>query len=410
MLQLPNGCSCSEPAIFPANWQERGADINQTWYIQYYFHDPLYAEQYPRGKFCQVKAGINRYKTLSERRDIIKLYLKNLLHKLVELGYNPHTRTDTVDEEVKQYEIDPDTPFIEALKKAHQRLKCEKNTKDNIGYMLAYMEKSARQLRYIDLPIKYIRKKHVRLTIENCGRVKDYWSANQFNHYRGHMGMLFAELVELEAIDSNYCLSIKKEKTIRKLKRTLTIEERKKISTHLHDNYYAFWRYMQIFFHSGARTTELFRIKGKDVKLKLQEYKVTIKKGRETVEVMKPIKDIAMIYWAEIMANCKNEDYLFSEGLKPGAIPINPKQISKRWRVHVKSPKTGLGIDVDFYGLKHLNTSEVVDNVSEAIIQAQKEAAKLNSHTTPQMVMTVYDTKNKIRKDEHIKSVRNEFA
>jgi hypothetical protein len=71
-MLLPNGCSCSDPTVYPANWENTGASIKQDWYIQYYFYDPVFKEKYKNGKLFIVKGGINRLKTLSERREALK--------------------------------------------------------------------------------------------------------------------------------------------------------------------------------------------------------------------------------------------------------------------------------------------------------------------------------------------------
>ncbi len=42
MLQLPNGCYCSQPSIYPSNWNKASASIKDKWYVQYHFHDPRF--------------------------------------------------------------------------------------------------------------------------------------------------------------------------------------------------------------------------------------------------------------------------------------------------------------------------------------------------------------------------------
>jgi hypothetical protein len=46
------------------------------------------------------------------------------------------------------------------------------------------------------------------------------------------------------------------------------------------------------------------------------------------------------------MTGCGKMDYVFSKNLLPGKIPIDPSQVGRRWRRHVKIP---LGITADFY-------------------------------------------------------------
>ena len=51
---------------------------------------------------------------------------------------------------------------------------------------------------------------------------------------------------------------------------TLTPDERQKVKEHLQPNHPSFYRYVQIFFHSGGRSTELLGMQGKDVDLDSQ--------------------------------------------------------------------------------------------------------------------------------------------
>ncbi len=56
MLQLQNGCSCSELSVSPKNWKTGGASIlKKEWFIQYYFHDPAFKDKYKHGYQARVK-------------------------------------------------------------------------------------------------------------------------------------------------------------------------------------------------------------------------------------------------------------------------------------------------------------------------------------------------------------------
>ena len=132
-----------------------------------------------------------------------------------------------------------------------------------------------------------------------------------------------------------------------------------------------------------------------------QYYRTTVKKGSQKREVLKPIKDIAIDLWREIMAEAGPTDYVFSIGLKPGANQIRYEQITRRWRTHVKEP---LGITADFASLKHTNLDEIA---AELDLQA---AASMASHTSTVVTMKHYAKGEKQRQDEKLKKVGNAFA
>jgi hypothetical protein len=40
MINLPNGCRCSEFSVVPSNWQTKAANLKEKWYVYYRFYDP----------------------------------------------------------------------------------------------------------------------------------------------------------------------------------------------------------------------------------------------------------------------------------------------------------------------------------------------------------------------------------
>ena len=153
---------------------------------------------------------------------------------------------------------------------------------------------------------------------------------------------------------------------------------------------------------------QLLSLKIKDVDLRRQQYKLLVKKGKSYKEVMKTIKNVAVPLWREVLEDfsqgegVNGESYVFHKDLRPGGkAPIRPEQITRRWEVHVKQK---LKIYVDFYSLKHLNTTEVVSMLSE------EDAARLNAHEGTAMVKRVYDVGRTDRQHERLKKVSNVFA
>ncbi|MBK7885109.1 MAG: tyrosine-type recombinase/integrase [Chitinophagaceae bacterium] len=300
-----------------------------------------------------------------------------------------------------EYEIEPTTHFIKALRKALKIIKVSTHTKEDLTSVVKYSEIAAKQLRIDTLPVNTIKRKHIKLLLEHLSRTKEKWSANTFNYYRAHLSMLFTELLDNEAIEFNPVKDIKKQKHTQLIRQVLTDDERVKVNDELQKNNYSFWRFMQIFFHSGSREAELLRIQGKDVDLANQQFKLIIRKGSQNKEVQKTIKDLALPLWTEIMQNCKPTDYVFSVGLKPGTKSIRPEQITRRWNRHVKIP---MNITADFYSLKHLNLDETAEMLGIVA------AADMADHTSTVITMKHYAIGEKGRQHIKLKSVNNTFV
>ena len=167
----------------------------------------------------------------------------------------------------------------------------------------------------------------------------------------------------------------------------------------LKTEHYTFYRYGMIFFHSGARTSELFRVQKKHVNLTKQEYKVTIFKGNTYKEVMKVIMPKAIPFWSEILNECtSDDDFLFTRGLRPSLVPTKPYQITKRWKRLVKDK---LDVTADFYSLKHLFLDEL-DKATNSALNLSKEMA---SHTT-NVTETAYLFGRESRKNEVLKKMQ----
>jgi len=395
---LPNRNSFTRPIVSPANWNKPGASVKTSWRIRYRYYDPVL---YPQGKQFTLKQ-MNGYHTLPERREATREAMRDLLQRFKE-GFNPITNSRPDPE--GDFEIRPSTGVIPALQFAFDHKVCGPKTKIQLRQALAQIKIAIRQLEYDHLSISEIRRRHVKFILDRIGKNKKGWSsATNFNNFRSSLKMLFDVLDEVEAIEVDPVSKIRKMQITRKIRETLTADQRITVNDHLRTKYPEFYRFLHIFFHSGARVSELLRLTGADIDLAGQRFKVTVIKGKRKEQVWKTIKDIAVPFWEQL--HPQPNQFVFSKGLIPGESQINPLQITRRWRNHVKAEKRedgsgGLGITADFYSLKHSHSSEVVDMLST------REAAEHNSHADESMVAKVYDIRRAERQRNRVKTLNN---
>lgn len=408
-IPLPNGCRCSKMSVYPANWKSAKASVKTDWYISYRFYDPGHSK--PKQVQCR---GMNDYKDLDKRQHATQVILDDELDLLTVRGFNPITRAYATPEvHQEESELYPEVPFIQGLRKAVELMKLSANDQADMKSVLKYFEMAAAAVKRDRIPLKDIKRKDIRLILNACERTKlqekRIWTDNQFNHYRKYLSRVYNYLNDEEIVEYNPLEKIEKKSVTPKPRTVLSIDERKKIDAHLQAKVPAFHRYLHIFFHSGARSAELLRLKVSDVDLGRQIYRVLIKKRKKKVWVEKTIKDIALPFWQQLVDGCPAGQYVFSEGLVPGPRAISPKQIPRRWRRHVIKELT---IDVPFYAAKHLHTTEVRDIMSENFTDEEslQQIADFNSHTTGAMVVGIYDVKQKERQHKKIKGIRNSFA
>jgi len=420
MISTFNGCYFTEIKVHPKNWKN-SASLKDDWYFYYRFYDPTVKDNCGNIKpKLVIGKGMNKYKTLGERREATKILVADELELLQKEGFNPITKAYMIDPILENdSEIDPSTPFIDALKACLKLIDKSPHTKEDIASNLRYIEPAAEQLRIHRLPIKDIRRKHIKALLNRLAIIKPtmdiivknkkgqkkvvgkgQWTNNTFNQYRKNLSILFEELLEMEATEVNPVHGIKKKKHAIKKREVLTPEQCEIVDQFARSYDSRFWLLINIFHLSGARTTEIVKVQGKHVDLRKQSVQYLVMKGDQFEWVDRPIVDEALPFWEMAMRDCGKEDFVFSVGLQPGSRSIRPEQISRRWKRHIKDK---LGIDCDWYALKHLNTTRNVDKVVEMIREAQLQAGKLNAHKSEKMVAKVYDINSFKRLFEELK-------
>lgn len=387
-------CHYSDIWVHPENWKSLTTQksLKLNWYVECKFYDPLFKEKYPKG--FPYRKKLNSYRTLEERKAAIQVLLKAIPKPLEDKGYNPITKKYMIPEvKPASGSLHPKMNFIEALKITYPKLTVSEGVKKEIKRIINKLEQSAAELR-IEFVIFEIHSGHVRDLLDYLNL-----TPNEYNKYLTHLSIVLSDLVEKRMVFHNPIKDIKKKKTVKKIRETMEVSELQKVFKILKSDYYTFYRYGMIFFHSGARTAELFRVQKKHVNLAKQEYKITILKGNTYKEVIKVILPKALPFWTEILNECINDDdFLFTRNLQPSQVPIQPYQITKRWKRLVKDK---LDVTADFYSLKHLFLDEL-DKASENHSNLSK---KMASHTT-NVTEAVYLVGREKRKNEVLKSIK----
>lgn len=377
--------------VTPSDWLTNPSSVNKPWQIWYRYNGTLVKVQ-----------GMNREKKYSERVKCTIELLKEEETKLFQYGYNPITKTylRLPERATDQSEIpQAGKGLMDSLSLAIEHLDVERPTQICVKSCLKYIADSSVKIGIDRLPVDQIRKRHIKLLMNHCSEERKL-SPRSWNSYRAYLMMLFEQLVELELVDHNPVRELKKKRETIQLRQTLTNEERERVKSHLKQNHPDFYRFVQIFFHSGSRRTELLSLKVNDVDLVKGEYITLVKKGQRKRHVIRVIKNIARSFWEQLLQGAKADHYVFSEGLVPGPRRIRVEQVSRRWKRLVKDK---LGITADLYSLKHLNTDETASLLD---IEA---AAKHNSHTTSQITKKHYAFGEDARLREKLKNVSNEF-
>ena len=109
-------CSYSEVWVHPKNYRTLTSkkSLNQDWYVQCKFYDPIYTDKYPKG--YPFRKRINGFKTLDERKAAADFLLKDIPRIMEIQGFNPITKKYMVPEaKPKINYVHPKLNFIKAF-------------------------------------------------------------------------------------------------------------------------------------------------------------------------------------------------------------------------------------------------------------------------------------------------------
>lgn len=162
------------------------------------------------------------------------------MEELLDNGYNPIT-----DSEIKApaiislmegniTEVLPSTPFIKALRFSLKISEHEAGTKHDMNCVLNSLEKAAKELGFLTIPIEDIQVKHIKLSLDKCRALSTKFGAKRFNKAKAYLSSLYKYLVEVGATPGKMAKAVN---VIKKIKPSepvfLTDEDVKRIKEHL---------------------------------------------------------------------------------------------------------------------------------------------------------------------------------
>jgi integrase len=380
----PNGYQYTIPKVFPTNYKKL-KKITSNWYIQYSFYDNA-----GKRHVKIYKSGINTIDNINDRIEFCDNMI-NILIDYFKMGYNPINKKI---EASNQFSLNENMMFIDALKYAHSKAGGEKKHKDQLMYLINRVQVIIENdTNYKWLKIKEIKKIHIKDILEKLN-ISDI----VYNKSLSYLSMLYSALVDDDILEYNIIKDIKKKKIQKNIRAVLSDDDFVKICEHLQNSNYSFFRYVIIFFYSGARTTELLQLQKKHINIENQEIKIIIKKGKIFNQVIKAIPLSALPYWKDLYQMASENDFIFSKGLLPGAKSINPDQITKRWYRLIKKK---FNISEDFYSLKH----KFLDYIDGNSLSSENLASIHASHTSNKITNSVYLVNKKQREIDKLKKL-----
>lgn len=403
---LLNGCSRTGVFISPKGYKTftSKSKFPKQWMVKCRFYDPKHSERYPDGFQFVKKFSSDDLSFLKEEAK----FQKEVMEEMLDLkNYNPISGEYMT---TKLNKLHPNLPIIEALKIAHKN----KSPRWSPGYaadvlrLINDIDKILIEIGFIKLLIGEVQTWHIKTILDYLNLTDSV-----FNHSRSHLQSLFKELKQFGCCGKeNPVNDVEKRVEEIKIREVLTMDDMICVHKYLQTKCYTFFRYGKIFFYAAGRSTEFMQIQKKHVDLDNQEYQVLIKKGKQYTWEKKIILRAAIPYWREVLSEClDDDDYLFSAGLVPGEKPISAKQISRRWKRHVKDSKeikdadgNILKVTADFYTHKHLFL-DILDEMSNNKLKEVEAPARRMANHAKDETTGIYATGRINRKNKDLKDL-----
>lgn len=326
----------STPNIYDAN-----GDLSKRWYVYYSFRNP---ETDKLERQTHIYAGVNKFKTLRERKNAIKI-LAQAVENILESGYNPYEDEEIVStSEEKKYTIEDAITFSLELKK---------NTlKDNSFRDYRVRIKSFEKWLYANgFENRTINSVDKKIIVTFLNSVLSTTSAKNRNNTRAILSMFFQSLEDNDIIPDNFVKKINVLKSNPERNKTYSSTQEVDIFNYLKSNDELMLLFIQFISYNHLRPVEVVRLQIKDVNVKDRRLYVRAKNKAVKVKII-PEKLLSTL---PDLDKFNPESYLFTpNGIgQEWATNETDKRdyFSKRFK-KVKD-SLGLGKDYGLYSFRH---------------------------------------------------------
>lgn len=353
-------------------------DLGKPWFV-YFRYD---------GKLIRKKYGINYIDDYKKRLTEANLIRDALHQKLIE-GWNPFLTDVNFDQSQKM-------TIPEALRFAmEKKTNLSQNTIDHYNLTVKWTIEAVEKIHLQHAYIIDIKRQHIKSVMETVKSTRK-WSNKAYNKNLGYLRAIFSELIEWNIIENNPASKIKSlkvQKTNANI--TATDNQTKKIKELLENEWLNFYIFIITIFHTGMRPEEILQIKISMVDLKNKQINLPPDITKTDIYRIVPLNKFLLNYYKSLSLEKFSNDYFVFGTMRGGKrnLGITPKSdfvpapdnlhsdtATKLWR---KLIKTGLGIDVNMYSMKHLGADKKI--LAGVDLDALKE---LYGHTSKLTTLT----------------------
>lgn len=319
----------------------------KQWYVYYYFRNPQTGKMQ---KFI-YKEGINRYKTVKERKELAR-QLADAYHDLLKIGFDPFTKEGVP---IHDFEANKTYTLIEAL---NYVLKDKINTwktstATNMVFRINTFIAWCKKVHIANLDVTKITKKHIIAYLKS----QDHLSATSINNNRRALSAIFGVLSGEGIINTNIAAGIPKLKSKPKKNIPFTVTQISNIKAYLLKHDPVMYHFVKFVFYGFLRPIEVVRLEPKYFDLDNNIYRVETKRDTFKTKILVPQLKESFLQLTTNQ-NLKT-DWLFTNE-DAAALSLTEKQrydhFNRRFRKVKKHFKFG-----NLYGIYSLRHSAALD-------------------------------------------------
>ena len=326
----------STPNIYDAN-----GDLSKRWYVYYSFRNP---ETDKLERQTHIYAGVNKFKTLRERKNAIKI-LAQAVENILESGYNPYEVEEIVStSEEKKYTIEDAVTFSLELKKNTLKDNSFRDYRVRIKSFEKWLFANGFENRYITA----VNKKTI-VTFLNS--VLSTTSAKNRNNTRAILSMFFQSLEDNDIIPDNFVKKINVLKSNPERNKTYSSKQEVDIFNYLKSNDELLLLFIQFISYNHLRPVEVVRLQIKDVNVKDRRIYVRAKNKAVKVKIIPEI----LLSTLPDLEKFHPESYLFTPNGIGHEWATNETDKRDYFSKRFKKVKDSLGLGKDYglYSFRH---------------------------------------------------------
>lgn len=353
------------PQIYDAD-----GDLSKRWYVYFNFLNPNTDKMERQNP---VYRGVNKFKTLSERRKAIKILQQAVLNVL-ENGGNPYENNNPLDE-ITKYNIKDAVTFVLDLKKNSLKENSYRDFRVRIRSFEKWLLENGFEKKYITSVNKNVVMNFLNMVLSNT-------SPKNRNNTRSNLSMFFQVLEDNDIISDNFIKKINVLKSTPERNKTYTIEQEGDIFENLKKNDALLLLFIQFISYNHLRPIEVVRLKIKDINI--NERLIYVRAKNQPIKT-KIIPEI-LLKELPILDNFEPESFLFT-----------PKGIGHEWttnetdkrdffskRFKIVKDALGLGKDYGLYSFRHTFITKLYNELIKGStpFEAKSKLMLITGHTT----------------------------